>query len=162
MHNFINFTLPDYFVSTPKNYEEKIGLFFENFNFFYFFEKKILKLEIFNENFLYSKRKILIGSYFQKKPFSQSQILNVIKSKKLDMILDFRVACSSISKWMSYLLSNEAIYIIYVLVGSVYCCFPLEEKYLVSYKIDNKSSRVNKIGIIFNDGGLNINWSNVN
>ena len=41
MQNFINLNLPDVFVYTPQKYEDKRGLFFENFNYFNFFEKKI-------------------------------------------------------------------------------------------------------------------------
>ena len=41
MQNFINLNLPDVFVYTKKSTRTKRGLFFENFNYFNIFEKKI-------------------------------------------------------------------------------------------------------------------------
>ena len=50
MQNFINLNFPEVFVYSPQKYEDKRGLFFENFNYFNFFEKKKLEFKIIQEN----------------------------------------------------------------------------------------------------------------
>ena len=159
MQNFLNLNLPDVFVYTPQKYEDKRGLFFENFNYFNFFEKKNLEFKIIQENISYSKKNVLRGLHFQKKPYSQSKIISVIKGKILDVIVDIRVGSPTFSKWVSYVLDDKANETIYIPSGFAHGFLALEEECIVSYKVDAKYNPENECSIVWNDKTLNINWS---
>ena len=162
MQNFINLNLPDVFVFIPKKYEDQRGLFFENFNYFKFFEKKKLEFKIVQENISYSKRNVLRGLHFQKKPYSQSKIISVIKGKILDVIVDIRVDSPTFSKWVSYVLDDKANETIYIPSGFAHGFLALEDECVVSYKVDAKYNPENERSIIWNDKTLNINWTTIN
>ena len=136
MQNFLNLNLPDVFVYTPQKYEDKRGLFFENFNYFNIFEKKNLEFKIIQENISHSKKNVLRGLHFQKKPYSQSKIISVIKGKILDVIVDIRVGSPTFSKWVSYVLDDKANQTIYIPSGLAHGFLALEEECIVSYKVD--------------------------
>ena len=162
MQNFRNLNLPDVFVFTPQKHKDKRGLFFENFNYFYFFEKKKLNFKIVQENISHSKRNVLRGLHFQKKPYSQSKIISVIKGKILDVIVDIRIDSPTFSKWVSYTLDDKANETIYIPSGFAHGFLALEEECIVSYKVDAKYCPENECSIIWNDEVLNIDWSIAN
>ena len=162
MQKYKTLNLPDAFVFIPKKFKDTRGVFFENFNYKSASEIENFNFKIVQENISISKKNVLRGLHFQKKPYSQSKIISVIRGRIFDVIIDLRPKSPYFSKWESYILDDKLNETIYVPQGFAHGFLTLEDDCIVSYKVDNIYSPENECSIIWNDCKLKIDWPILN
>jgi dTDP-4-dehydrorhamnose 3,5-epimerase len=101
-------------------------------------------------NHSFSKKNVIRGLHFQKKPKEQSKFIKVISGKILDVIVDLK----SLKYIMIELDENKAIFIP---KGYAHGFLALEDTHLI-YLVDEYYDPNYESGIIYNDKTLNIPW----
>jgi dTDP-4-dehydrorhamnose 3,5-epimerase len=101
------------------------------------------------------------GLHFQfKKP--QSKLINVIKGKIFDVVLDLRVESPTFGKIFTFYISSEDRQLLYVPERYAHGFLVLEEGTIVSYLTDSNYDPEYESGIYFNDAELAISWPKLN
>jgi dTDP-4-dehydrorhamnose 3,5-epimerase len=146
----------------PDIFEDNRGYFFESYN-----EEKLN--EIFKEiglnevrfvqdNHIVSKRGVLRGLHFQKKPFEQGKLVRVVKGKVLDVVVDLRKDSETYRQWFSIELSAENKKMLWVPEGFAHGFLSLEDDTIFQYKVTNFYNKNADSGILWNDVEIGINW----
>jgi dTDP-4-dehydrorhamnose 3,5-epimerase len=94
-----------------------------------------LKIDIKEDFYSISNKNALRGMHFQLPPKSMIKVVQCLKGKILDVILDLRVSSPSFKKVLSFELSEERPELIYVPSGCAHGFLSLEDQSLVSYKV---------------------------
>jgi dTDP-4-dehydrorhamnose 3,5-epimerase len=155
--NILRTSIPDVFILEPHIYRDERGYFFETFN------KEEIKsnIEAFNivqENQSKSKRGVIRGLHYQKPPFTQGKIVQVIKGMVLDVIVDIRTDSPTFGQWMSVMLDGTAKLQLFVPRGFAHGFITLSKDAIFQYKVDNSYAPNFECGIRFDDKTLNIDW----
>jgi dTDP-4-dehydrorhamnose 3,5-epimerase len=155
--NIISTEFPDVKIIEPDVYRDNRGYFFETFNLGKFTEV-IGGFEIKQSNQSKSKCGVIRGLHFQKPPYTQAKIVEVIKGKVLDVIVDIRTDSPMLGKYYSIVLSGTNKKILYVPRGFAHGFITLTKDAIFQYYVDNNYSPKHEAGIIYNDNDLNIDW----
>ncbi len=154
---FIDTHIPDLFVFEPKIIEDARGYFFESFNAALFAERNI------NTNFVQDNQSkstfgVLRGLHYQLNPFAQAKLVRVISGEVLDVAVDIRQNSATYGQHFSIILSAENKKQLYIPRGFAHGFVVLSETADFFYKCDNYYSKDQDAGIMYNDGGLHIDW----
>lgn len=138
-------------------YKDERGLFFESWN-----EIKFKKLKLKNyfkqDNISISKKNVLRGLHLQVNPKSQLKVVQVLKGKVLDVIVDLRKDSPTFGHHEKILLDSDERKIVCIPEGCAHGFLSLEDDTIFSYKC-NKSYNPNyEITLNWNDCDLNIDW----
>jgi len=157
---FKQLDFPEIWVFQPQKFSDNRGLFFENFNFLEFKECSEFDFNIVQENISISKKNVIRGMHFQKGCYSQSKIINVLKGKILDVILDIRPNSSNFGKWISYYLDDKMNESVFIPSGFAHGFQGVEKENIICYKVDNPYNKKSEGTILWNDKDVDINWLN--
>lgn len=116
-----------------------------------------LEFEIVQENISFSKKGVLRGLHFQKKPFSQGKYVRCIHGKIFDVAVDIRRDSETFSQNYHEILTPENGKIIYMDEGFAHGFLALEDSILV-YGCTREYKPEYEGGIIWNDPELKIEW----
>lgn len=123
----------------------------------YFINNEI-KFNIVQANRSFNKKGVVRGLHFQKEPYSQAKIVECLKGKILDVIVDLRKSSKTYGKYIKILLSNENHLQVYIPKGMAHGFIALEDDSIFQYFVDNLYNQSMEDGIIYNDKDLNIDW----
>ncbi|MBM3233185.1 dTDP-4-dehydrorhamnose 3,5-epimerase [Candidatus Pacearchaeota archaeon] len=141
----------------PEIYEDVRGNFFENYN-----EMKMQEAGISGHFPLEfqstSKKGVIRGMHFQKKPFAQCKLVRVVNGKVLDVVVDIRKNSPTYGKWISVLLSADNKVMLWIPEGFAHGFLALEDNTLMLYKLTNHYDSASLSGILWNDPALAIDW----
>jgi dTDP-4-dehydrorhamnose 3,5-epimerase len=151
-------SIPEVLLIKPKLYFDDRGAFFESFNDKKFKELSGLDINFVQDNVSFSKKGVLRGLHFQQAPFEQAKLVQVLKGKVLDVAVDIRENSPSYGKYVSYELSDENNFQLFIPRGFAHGFLTLSEEVIFSYKCDNYYAPNCDSGIIYNDSNININW----
>jgi len=151
-------SIPEVLLIKPKLYFDDRGAFFESFNDKKFKELSGLDINFVQDNVSFSKKGVLRGLHFQQAPFEQAKLVQVLKGKVLDVAVDIRENSPSYGKYVSYELSDENNFQLFIPRGFAHGFLTLSEEVVFSYKCDNYYAPDCDSGIIYNDSNININW----
>ena len=151
-------SIPEVFLIKPKLYFDNRGAFFESFNDKKFKELSGLDVNFVQDNVSFSKKGVLRGLHFQLAPFEQAKLVQVLKGKVLDVAVDIRENSPSYGKYVSYELSDENNFQLFIPRGFAHGFLSLSEEVIFSYKCDNYYAPDCDSGIIYNDSNIDINW----
>lgn len=140
----------------PRVMEDERGTFFESFNKRVFKENNI-PFEFVQDNQSFSRKGVLRGLHFQKKPFEQGKLVRVIIGRVLDIAVDMRENSPTFGKYAGIILDSRLHNMIYVPEGFAHGFVALEDT-IFSYKCTNLYNKAAESGIIWNDRQLNIDW----
>ncbi len=146
-----------FIIENNKIFDDERGLFFESWN-----DQKLKNLSLTNnfkqDNISISKKNVLRGLHIQLKPKSQLKLVQVLKGKALDVIVDLRKDSPTFGQHEKILLDSIERKIVWIPEGCAHGFLSLEENTIFSYKC-NKSYNANyEITLNWNDPDLNINW----
>lgn len=110
------------------------------------------------ENFSESKFGVLRGLHFQKKPFTQSKLVSVIKGRILDVVVDIRKNSKHYGENFSIELDDNNNKQLFIPNGFAHGFIVLSEFARVSYKVDNFYNPKAECGLNYNDPLLKIDW----
>ena len=117
-----------------------------------------LDINYVQDNVSFSKKGVLRGLHFQLAPFEQAKLVQVLKGKVLDVAVDIRENSPSYGKYVSYELSDDNNFQLFIPRGFAHGFLALSEEVVFSYKCDNYYTPDCDSGIIYNDSNININW----
>jgi len=149
--------LRDALIISPKIFKDKRGYFVESFN-----SKKIDEnvghFDIVQINKSKSKYGVLRGLHFQKPPYNQAKIVEVLKGVILDVIVDIRTDSQTFGQHQSFVLDDVDMLQLYVPRGFAHGFVVLSSHAIIQYKVDNVYAPDYDTGIRFDDFTLNIDW----
>lgn len=149
--------IKDLCVIKPKVYKDSRGFFLETYN-----KEKYKELgidaEFVQDNMSKSTYGVIRGLHFQKPPYAQAKLVQVIKGKVLDVAVDLRKNSSTYGEVYSIELSDENKYQFFIPRGFAHGFVVLSDEAIFSYKCDNKYEPKYEGGLMFNDETLNIDW----
>tara|TARA_Y100001954_G_scaffold239581_1_gene315989 strand:- start:9674 stop:10210 length:537 start_codon:yes stop_codon:yes gene_type:complete len=109
-------------------------------------------------NIVYSKKMVLRGLHFQKKPYSQAKYISVIKGEILDVVVDIRKKSKTYSKYFSVKLSEANNLSIFIPDGFAHGYLTLSDEAYVSYSVDKYYNPESESGISYKDKFIDIDW----
>lgn len=129
----------------------------------YFIEKDLEKLGIKFEGVVQANRSksskgVVRGLHFQKNPKCQAKIVEVIKGRAIDVVVDIREGSPSYGKSTAVLLTPDNNRQLFVPRGFAHGFISLEDDTIFQYLIDNDYAPDMEGGIYWDDPDLGIDW----
>ena len=128
-----NFEISGVKLFSIKSYEDNRGLFSEVF--LSKLDYPEFKIEYVQENESVSNYGVFRGMHLQKKNYSQSKLIRVVKGKVIDVICDLRKSSPSFKKYIFINLDPKKI--LFLPKGLAHGFLSLEEGTILNYKCDN-------------------------
>ena len=156
--NLIETPIADLFVIEPKVWKDNRGYFYESFSAKFFTDAGITA-DFVQDNQSFSQRGTLRGLHAQKAPFAQGKLVRVIQGSVLDVAVDARKNSATYGQHFAIELSAENHKQLWVPPGFLHGFLTLEDDTIFTYKVTSYYDKASELGVIWNDGDLNINWS---
>lgn len=141
----------------PSVFKDERGYFFEAFQ-----SEKYNVItggqEFVQDNISKSSKGILRGLHFQKPPFAQGKIVQVLQGSVLDVAVDLRRNSATYGQSFKKLLSAENAVQLYIPPGFAHGFYTLEDNTLFSYKCTAPYNAATEGCILWNDPTLKIDW----
>ena len=156
---FIETELVDCYIIEPDRFGDDRGYFSP-----YYIANNFNKLGfqgVVQANRSKSSKGVLRGLHYQKDPKCQAKIVEVIKGKAIDVVVDIRKDSKTYGKWLKVLLTAENNRQLYVPRGFAHGFISLEDETIFQYLIDNDYAPELEGGILWNDPELNIPWNEI-
>ncbi len=109
----------------------------------------------------WSKKGVIRGLHFQRKPHEQAKLVSVLSGRIFDVAVDIREGSATFGKWIGTELNESNGLSLFVPKGFAHGFQALEDS-TVLYKISGEYSREHESGIIWNDPKLKIPWKVAN
>tara|TARA_B110000444_G_scaffold259096_1_gene301793 strand:- start:1328 stop:1876 length:549 start_codon:yes stop_codon:yes gene_type:complete len=147
----------DIFLVKSEKFNDERGYFLESYN-----KETFSSIGVSNnfvqDNLSFSlKAGTIRGLHFQKGSYGQAKLISVISGSILDIFVDIRDDSPNYGKYFSYKLKPETGSLL-IPSGFAHGFCSLEDKVLVSYKVDNFYKKQSESGIIWSDPDLDIQW----
>ena len=155
--NVIKTKIEDVLIIEPKVFGDERGFFVETFNLERYKEAGI-DWEFVQDNLSSSMKGVLRGLHFQKDPFAQGKLVQVIKGKVLDVAVDIRKNSPTFGQYISVELSGENKKQLWIAPGMAHGFLALENDTIFSYKCTNLYNPTAEGGLLWDDKDLNIDW----
>ena len=150
--------LKDVKLLKPKRYFDERGFFEEIYN-----QNRYEQLGI---NFIFVQdnhsksihKQTLRGLHFQSFPKAQAKLISCIKGRIFDVAVDIRLGSPTYGKWVSYELSAENGYKLFIPIGFAHGFLTLQENSEIIYKCSDYYDPKSEGVLLWNDPNLGINW----
>ncbi len=141
----------------PQVFKDARGFFFETYN-----EKRYkdagIDYNFVQDNISSSQRGVVRGLHFQRPPYTQAKLVQVIEGRVLDVVVDLRHDQPTFGKWYAVELTGENHWQFMIPRGFAHGFSVLSEKAVFTYKCDNLYNPQSEGGVRFDDPTLNIDW----
>ena len=140
----------------------KLNKFIDNRGEFYesyrneFLEKNNIYFTIVQENTCISNKNVVRGFHYQKEPYSQSKLLQVINGEIKDVLVDLRNG-NTYGKIWEFKLNSSNKELLYIPKGFAHGYSSLKDNTIVSYKMDTLYNKNSECGI--HPLSLNVDWN---
>jgi dTDP-4-dehydrorhamnose 3,5-epimerase len=141
----------------PDVFGDDRGFFVETYNKERYAENGI-DVDFMQDNLSKSVKGVLRGLHFQKAPYAQGKLVQVINGSVLDVAVDIRHGCETFGQWVSIKLSEKNKKQFWIPEGFAHGFVALEDDTIFSYKCTNLYNKESEGAIMWNDEGLNIDW----
>ena len=121
-------------IITCKEFPDERGYFSEYFNQSAFQEVSGNATTFVQDNFSLSRKWVLRGLHFQKKPFTQAKIIRVLRGGIFDVVVDLRKKEKTFGKWAGVMLNEVDNKMLYVPEGFAHGFLSLSDKTELLYK----------------------------
>lgn len=149
--------IKDLVVIKPRVFSDARGFFFETYNEERYREAGITQ-QFVQDNISKSSYGVVRGLHFQKPPYSQAKLVQVIEGAVLDVAVDLRSDSATYGQWHAVELTAENHLQFLIPRGFAHGFAVLSETAIFTYKCDNLYHPESEGGIIYNDPILNIDW----
>lgn len=151
--------LKDCYILEPDKFGDERGYFSP-----YFIQKNLDELgfkHVVQANRSKSSKGVLRGLHFQQNPKCQAKIVEVIKGRAIDVVVDLRKDSNTYGKFITVELTSENNRQLFVPRGFAHGFISLEDDTMFQYLIDNDYEPKLEAGILWNDKDININWDQI-
>ena len=145
------------FVIEPNVFRDRRGYFYEMFKAETFLNL-IGEFNVVQENQSKSKRGVLRGLHFQKPPYTQAKLVQVVKGQVLDVIVDVRTDSETFGQHMTIMLDGLNKKQLFIPRGFAHGFITLSKTAIFQYKVDNDYAPAYEAGIAYDDHVLDIDW----
>lgn len=139
-------------------YRDERGYFMEFYNENKFNHQILENFSFKQDNISCSKKNVLRGLHFQAPPFDQGKLIQVLKGKVMDVVVDIRKGSKTFGKHLKVELSSKNHKQLWVPPGFAHGFLTLENDTLFSYKCSGFYSKEHEMDLLWNDETLNIDW----
>lgn len=105
-----------------------------------------------------SKRRVLRGLHYQKRPRAQAKLVVVLRGEVFDVVVDIRRGSPTYGKWMSAMLSESNDKMLYVPEGLAHGFCVMSAQADVLYGLAAEYDPELDRGIFWNDPRIGISW----
>ena len=161
MEKFIKTTLEPFkevFIITCKEFSDERGYFSEYFNQNAFQEVSGHATTFVQDNFSLSKKWVLRGLHFQKKPFAQAKLVRVLRGEIFDVVVDLRKKEKTFGKWAGVRLDGVNNKMLYIPEGFAHGFLSLSEKTELLYKCSSYFNKEAERTLLWSDNTISISW----
>ncbi len=155
--DFQSLAISDVKLITPRAFPDSRGSFMESYKESAFAEHGILG-PFRQENQSFSLKGVLRGLHFQKAPYAQAKLVQVISGTIFDVAVDLRPGSPTHGQWISVTLDAAMPQLLYVPEGFAHGFLVLSDKANVLYKTSSEYQPEAECGILWNDPDLAIPW----
>lgn len=149
--------IPDVLLIRPNIFRDDRGAFLESFSARRYRDHGISQDWV-QDNLSTSVYGVIRGLHYQRPPFAQAKIVQVIRGRILDVVVDIRKGSPTFGKHLAVELDSEDRMQILVPHGFAHGFSVLSSHADVLYKTDNYYSRDHEAGLRFDDPDLAIDW----
>jgi dTDP-4-dehydrorhamnose 3,5-epimerase len=155
--SFESLSIPDVILITPKLFPDDRGYFLESFKSSDFLSNHLPR-QFVQDNVSFSRKNVIRGMHFQKKPKEQGKLVSVIKGRVLDVAIDLRRESPTFRKWLARELDDTHHAMLYIPEGFAHGFLSLTDDVFVLYKCTNEYDPVADAGIRWDDPDIGITW----
>ena len=141
----------------PSIFRDDRGAFLESFSARRYRDHGIAQDWV-QDNLSTSVRGVIRGLHYQRPPYAQAKIVQVIRGRILDVVVDIRKGSPTYGKHVAVELDSEDRMQILVPHGFAHGFSVLSPFADVLYKTDNYYSKDHEAGLLFDDPDLAIDW----
>ncbi|MBI5654281.1 dTDP-4-dehydrorhamnose 3,5-epimerase [Candidatus Uhrbacteria bacterium] len=149
--------LPGVLILEPRKFSDDRGYFFEAFKKQELADAGIT-CEFVQDNQSVSKRGVIRGLHYQRKPRAQAKLVRVVRGTVRDVIVDLRSDSPTYKQWIHVDLSDENLLQVFIPHGCAHGFCALTDDATLMYKCDDYYAPETEGGIRFDDPELNIDW----
>lgn len=149
-------SFPDVKIIEPDVFGDERGFFFESFNA-RTYESWGMPSVFLQDNVSHSKKGILRGLHFQN-PGAQGKLVQVLRGRVLDVIVDIRKRSPSFGRWVGVELSEENKKQLWVPQGFAHGYVVLSEEATFFYKVTDYYRPESEHSLLWNDPEVGVAW----
>src|SRR5690554_5406625 len=153
----INTFIEDLVIVQPRFFSDNRGYFFESYNY-RDYEKNGLPMRFVQDNISKSQKGVLRGLHFQKPPYEQGKLVQVLKGEVLDVAVDLRRESPTYGQHFTIKLNEENKTQLYIPAGFAHGFATLKDETVFAYKCTNYYHKESEGSIYWNDKTLGIDW----
>ena len=118
-----------------------------------------MDVDFVQDNLSFSKKGVLRGLHFQKAPYEQAKLIQVIKGSVFDVIVDLRFESKTFGKHIRLKLDAADPVSVFIPKGMAHGFLAISDEVCFQYKCDEFYCPEAESGIAFDDSTLNIDWA---
>jgi len=145
-------------IITCKEFPDERGYFSEYFNQSAFHEVSGHATTFVQDNFSLSRKLVLRGLHFQKKPFAQAKLIRVLRGEIFDVVVDLRKKEKTFGKWAGIRLDGVDNKMLYVPEGFAHGFLALSDKTELLYKCSSYHNKDSERTLCWSDNTVSISW----
>jgi dTDP-4-dehydrorhamnose 3,5-epimerase len=151
--------IPDLYEIQPTVNLDHRGVFFESFR------EDLLRPYLGDARFVqdnqsYSKKGVLRGLHYQRAPYAQAKLVQVLSGRALDVVVDLRPTSATFGKVHQVILDADLRNMLFVPEGFAHGFLALDDCHFF-YKCSSYYQKEAEAGIRWNDPQLAIDWQGV-
>ncbi len=150
--------IPGLLIIEPDVFLDKRGFFYEAYNYSRYSEMGI-DIRFIQDNCSYSTRGVIRGLHYQLEPYGQTKLVQVLKGKVLDVVVDLRQNSPTFGQHLALEISDENHLQLLIPKGFAHGFSVPGKEAVFAYKCDQYYNSASERGINYNDATLNINWN---
>ncbi|MBC30314.1 MAG: dTDP-4-dehydrorhamnose 3,5-epimerase [Muricauda sp.] len=148
----------DCYIIQNEVFKDGRGTFQEAYNKKTFEHLTGIKVDFVQDNLSTSKKGVLRGLHFQKDPYAQAKLVQVLQGEVLDVIVDLRKNSKTFGQHYKIRLNTEMGTSIFIPKGMAHGFLSLTDDVIFYYKCDSYYRPDAEGGIVYNDPDLAIDW----
>lgn len=158
MTNFQSFDIPGVVLFSPQSHADTRGQFVETFRQAWLEQVLQQPVNFCQHNLVQSTCGVLRGLHFQRAPYAQAKLIQVMEGAIFDVMVDLRRSSPSFGKSLSLHLSAQTPQTLYIPAGLAHGYLVLSEQTKVFYQVDQYYQPDADAGLAYNDPDLKIAW----
>lgn len=149
--------LPGVLLIQPKRWDDARGFFVETFQQEAFAAAGITHPFV-QDNLSFSRKNVLRGLHFQKKPHGQAKLVRCVSGEIFDVAADPNPDSATFGKHVAVTLSSEKQNMLYVPAHYVHGFCVLSDEAIVEYKVSDYYHPECAFGVRYDDPVFGIEW----
>lgn len=146
------------FILEHDTFFDNRGSFLESYNKRKFERLTNHTVEFVQDNLSFSKKGVLRGLHFQRAPYEQAKLIQVVRGEVIDVIVDLRKESETLGQHIRLKMSSENPKCVFIPKGMAHGFLALSDEVCFQYKCDEFYNPIAESGIAHDDEELKIDW----